>query len=70
MKIDRIKIYTVMVRKGMTQADLSQKTGLASCTISKAINGRKCHTSTAVKIADALEVDVSEITEDLNDESN
>lgn len=70
MKIDRVKIYTVMVRKGMTQADLSEKSGLASCTISKAINGRKCHMSTAVKIADALEVNVSEITEDLNNESD
>lgn len=63
MRIDRIKLVTEMARQDMTQLRLAELTGVSRATISGIQNGRSCSSSTAVKIAIALNVPIEKLLE-------
>lgn len=63
MRIDRIKLVTEMARQDMTQLRLAELTGTSRATISGIQNGRSCSSSTAVKIAIALNVPIEKLLE-------
>lgn len=64
MRIDRIKLITVMARQDMTQLRLVELSGVSRTTLSGIQNGRSCSSRSAVKIADALEVPLETLLED------
>ena len=63
MRINRIKLVAEMARQDMTQLRLTEITGVSRATISGVQNGRSCSSSTAVKIADALNVPLETLLE-------
>ena len=64
MKISKIKISMLLARKKMRQQDLADNARMSRGNLSCIINGKTCKASTAMRIADALGVDVAEILED------
>lgn len=57
-------IKSLLEEKGMTQADLANQIGIRTETLSRILNGKQqMGTHTLQKIADALEVEVYELTE-------
>lgn len=65
MRIDRLKLITELARQDMTQKRLSELSGVSKVTISCIVNGKSCKDAVAGKIAKALNVDVTEIMEDV-----
>lgn len=63
MRINRIKLCMVVEMRGITYTKLSEISGLSRQTISAVKQGKRCNEVTARKIADALEVNLSEIVE-------
>ncbi len=63
MKIDRVKLIAEMARAETGVSDLSEKSGVSRATISAIRSGKGCTRETALKIARALGVDVTEIME-------
>lgn len=61
MRINDESIRLILYRKGLTQTELSKRSGFSRNTICSICSGKSCSESTAQKIADALEVDVNEI---------
>lgn len=57
---NNLRIADILRYKGMTQKDLAEKIGISRVGLSKAINGNTT-ISTLRKIADALEVELSEL---------
>ena len=55
-----LRIKEIMKEKGQTQKDLAQRMGVAEISLSRSINGNP-NLETLQKIADALEVDISEL---------
>ncbi|MCD7882135.1 MAG: helix-turn-helix domain-containing protein [Lachnospiraceae bacterium] len=63
MRVDRIKFNTELLRRDMTQKQVCELSGLSRPTVNAVANGRSCSKTTAEKIAAALQIDLSEITE-------
>ena len=63
MKIDGLKVYTILKKQEKTQGKLSEAVGISRNTINGIINGRATTKETAEKIAAALGVRLEEITE-------
>lgn len=63
MKIDSKKMKISMARKCLDAPKLSEISDVSETTIKNAIKGNELLLSTVGKIANALEVDVSEIIE-------
>lgn len=63
MRIDRLKFCLIVAEKDITLTELSKVSGISRQTISAVRQGKRCSMRTAKKIADALEVDLSEIME-------
>lgn len=55
-----LRIKEILKEKGMTQKELAQKVGVAEISLSRSINGNP-NLETLQKIADALEVEMSEL---------
>lgn len=55
-----LRIAEILRRKGITQKDLAEKMGISRVGLSKAINGNTT-ISTLRKIAEALNIEVSEL---------
>lgn len=55
-----LRIKEILKEKGQTQKDLAQRMGVAEISLSRSINGNP-NLETLQKIADALEVDISEL---------
>lgn len=67
MKIDKLKLETIMAEKGFQIKDLSEKTGIHEATISKIKNGiQKPRPITIGKIAKGLDVYITELIEQEN----
>ena len=64
MRIDRKKLAFLMFEKEMTTKDLHNKCGVSRQTLCYIRNGKSCALATAVKIAAALGVEVTELLED------
>lgn len=55
-----LRIKEILKEKGQTQKDLAQRMGVAEISLSRSINGNP-NLETLQKIADCLEVDISEL---------
>jgi Plasmid maintenance system antidote protein len=65
LKLDKTKVQICMARKGLTSFQLAKIAGVNPNTLNNAVNsGKACKPTTAGKIAEALEVDVTEILTD------
>ena len=63
MRIDRIKLISEMARQSIKVNDLAKKAGVSANTISGIRNGKSCINAIGEAIANALEVDINDLTE-------
>lgn len=63
MRISKDKISFIMAEKGMYQKDLAGEAKMSRGNLSTIINGKNITARTALKLANALKVDVAEIIE-------
>lgn len=61
MRVNRIKLITLMAEKEIKINELANSSGLARATISAIRSGKSCTYDTAVKIAKALDVPVTDL---------
>ena len=61
MRIDKMKVAIEMVKQSLTQGMLAEKSGMSRGNLSTILNGRSCQEVTAIKIANGLGVNVTEI---------
>lgn len=61
MRVNRIKLITLMAEKDLKINELANTSGLARATISAVRGGKSCTYDTAVKIAKALKVPVTDL---------
>ena len=64
MKISVLKIETIMAKKNMTKAAMANAAGMCRQNVSTIVRRGTCEPRTAGKLAKALGVDVTEITEE------
>lgn len=64
MRIDKIKISVLMAKQGLNQTKLAKKAHMSRTNLSIIINGKSCRVETVLRLAEALQVDVTEIIED------
>lgn len=62
-RIDFRKLRAVIALRDISQGELVKKTGISRVTISGVCNGKSCSPDTARKIAEALDVELSDICE-------
>lgn len=63
MRLDRIKLNAARLRADLKQKEIVKMTGLSHNTVTSVFGGKSCSEATAIKIADALGVKLSEIRE-------
>ena len=56
MQIDKNTIRNLMIDRDIGQKELSRQTGINRSVINGVVNGRSCTSTTAFKIATALDV--------------
>lgn len=61
LTVDKKKIETLQARNGIPSEELPTKTGLSWLTIQNMKNGKPCKPLSVHKLANALNVDVTEI---------
>ncbi len=61
MKLDDVKIRSLIYTKHTTQTALSDRAGVTRMTLNSICNGKSCNEATARKIADALDVQIDDI---------
>ena len=61
VKVDRISFVVALTKSGLTGKQLAERSGVARGTISAIKCGKTCSEATAVKLASALGVPVSEL---------
>lgn len=64
MNLNRDKINLAMARRKMTIAQMAQAYGVSRARMNVILNSAKVTPATAGRLADALDVDVTEIIED------
>ena len=62
MRIDEIKLRTIMMEKDIKQVDLAKLTGISKNGINSICRGRSCKTETADLIAKALGVKTADFS--------
>lgn len=63
VRIDRIKMITIMAKKNLKVKDVAELTGITRNTISAIKNGKSCSETNAVLISKALNVELSKLLE-------
>lgn len=63
MRLNRVKVKTLLAQKDMRQKDIIEISGLTRSTISAVFNGKSCAKETAEKIADSFGVNLEQILE-------
>lgn len=63
MKLSKLKVSLVLANKNMTRNELSRRYGCGVNRISAMLNSQSVRVETAIKLAKALDVDVTEIIE-------
>lgn len=63
MKINEVILRAELYKRKITQLQLCKLTGVCDRTINRICNGKECHESTAVKIAEALGMELDVIRE-------
>lgn len=61
MRVNRVKLIALMAEKDLKNNELANTSGLARATISAIRGGKSCTYDTAVKIAKALNVPVTDL---------
>lgn len=64
MKINRIKLITLMAEKNLSVNELAKQAGLARGTLSAIKAGKTCYVKTAKALADALDVPFESLLEE------
>ena len=64
MKISKMKLEIAMARLKMNRDDLVKKTGMPAPTVYNVYSRGSCKPATAGRLAEALNVDITEILED------
>ena len=64
MRLDRKKMVCAMMDADLNTKQLAERAGVSRATTCSIKNGKSCNYDTAVKLAKALGVDVTEIIED------
>lgn len=64
MRFSKVKLGIAMSRKGYNFLTLAEASGVSRTTLSYINNGKTCRPDIASKIANALEVDITELLED------
>lgn len=63
MRIDRIKLVSELAKRDMTQSKLAELAGISRATVNYIKAGKSCTDEVGKKIADALQIPVSELLE-------
>ena len=63
MILDGWKLKRIIRERGQTQQDIADAAGLTRATVTLALNGKGCHTSTAQKIADVLGLTLADVAQ-------
>lgn len=61
MRIDRVKLVSELARQDMTQTRLAEKAGVSRATVNYIKAGKSCSEEVGNKIANALNVNLTEI---------
>lgn len=64
VRLDEMKLAIAMVKKDFNTIKLAEKSGFSRTLISNAKSGKRIKLETAIKIANALGVEVTDILED------
>jgi len=64
MRIDEIKLGVMLAKCDLNYMGLAKKAKVSKATISSIKNGKSCSFVTAVRIADALDVEVTDLLEE------
>lgn len=64
MRIDRVKLITEMARRDLKVTELAELAGVSRMTVTAIRGGKSCSQNSALHIARALGVDVTEIMEE------
>lgn len=64
MRIDRIKILTIMAKQSLNQTQLAAKTQMSRGNLSTIVNGKTCKPETVLRIAKALDVEIKDLIEE------
>lgn len=64
MRIDRVKLIAEMARQNLKVQELAELAGVSRMTITAIRGGKSCNKNSALHIARALGVDVTEIMEE------
>ena len=63
LRLNRERLAAVMARKDVKQKTLAEMTGTSRATINGVCCGRSCSPKTAIAIADALNMELVDLTE-------
>ena len=63
MRINRIKLVVELAKRDMTQSRLAKLAGVSRATVNYIKAGKSCTDEVGKKIADALQIPVSELIE-------
>ena len=66
MNISKQKIELIMAERGITREDLASLCGYSRTWLSTLLNKEKCQVSTALKLAEGLNVCVSDIAKEVD----
>lgn len=61
MRIDRVKLITEMARQEIKVAELAEKADVSRVTVTAMRGGKSCSRNSALHVARALGVDLSEL---------
>lgn len=65
MRIDRVKLIAEMARRDLKVNELAELAGVSRVTITALRGGKSCSKNSALHVARALGVDVTEIMEEV-----
>lgn len=63
MNIDKRKLRHIMIDRDVGQKQLSEKSGVSRTVINNVCCGRSCTSTTAMKIAEALNIPLEDLIE-------
>ena len=64
MRVNAIKIESLLAVQGLTKTELAKKAGMSRQNVSTVVRRGTCEPRTAGKLASALGVDIADIIED------
>ena len=65
IKIDELKFKIMLLKKSITQTELSKISEVSRTTINSIASGKTCNLETGQKIADALKIELKDILQEV-----